>query len=142
HKSFSDFVLNPGRFVDKDLAKICSPSSAVQVRMATCCFQLMHSLRFNICGLPSSLVQDTEVADLPTRINDNIPSSLGYACRHWAEHLSKIEAPDPMATDSIAALFWKWLNEHFLFWIESMNLLNVMRECAFAFTVTRRWLGL
>ncbi|KAJ7861011.1 hypothetical protein B0H14DRAFT_2350382 [Mycena olivaceomarginata] len=142
HKSFSDFVLNPGRFVDKDLAKICSPSSAVQVRMATCCFQLMHSLRFNICGLPSSLVQDTEVADLPTRINDNIPSSLGYACRHWAEHLSKIETQDPMAMDSIAALFWKWLNEHFLFWIESMNLLNVMRECAFAFTVTRRWLGL
>ncbi|KAJ7077606.1 WD40-repeat-containing domain protein [Mycena epipterygia] len=138
HKSFSDFMFNPSRFRDKNLAKISSPTSAVQVRLADCCFQLMRSLRFNICDLPSSFVDDSEIADLPLRINQNISSSLAYACRHWAEHLSKIDIGDPMTTDTP---FWEWLDRCFLFWIEAMNLLNVMRECSLALTTARRWLG-
>ncbi|KAJ7105155.1 WD40-repeat-containing domain protein [Mycena epipterygia] len=141
HKSFSDFIFNPSRFVDKNLAKISSPTSAVQVRLADCCFQLMHSLRFNICDLPSSFIDDSEIADLPLRINQNISSSLAYACRHWAEHLSKIDTGDPTTTDPITALFWEWLDGRFLFWIETMNLLNVMRECSLALTTAHRWLG-
>ncbi|KAJ7077600.1 WD40-repeat-containing domain protein [Mycena epipterygia] len=140
HKSFSDFVFNPSRFRDKNLAKISSPTSAVQVRFADRCFQLMHSLRFNICDLPSSFIDDSEIADLPLRINQNISSSLAYACRHWTEHLSKIDTGDP-TTNPTTALFWEWLDGRFLFWIETMNLLNVMRECSLALTTARRWLG-
>ncbi|KAJ7791624.1 WD40 repeat-like protein [Mycena olivaceomarginata] len=140
HKSFTDFMFESTRFINQELAGITCPPHDVQFRLAASCFRLMASLRFNICGLPSSFIDDSEITDLPTRINNYIPSSLRYACRHWAAHLSKIP-PGTQERRYIIAEINPWLVGKWLFWMEAMNLLNVVGECYHALAALRRWLG-
>ncbi|KAJ7253919.1 hypothetical protein C8J57DRAFT_1658968 [Mycena rebaudengoi] len=78
HKSFTDFMFDPTRFSDQELAMICCPTPDAQFRLAGSCFRLMHSLKFNICDLPSSFLDDSEVDSLDIRINNAIPSPLRY----------------------------------------------------------------
>ncbi|KAJ7091072.1 WD40-repeat-containing domain protein [Mycena epipterygia] len=82
-KSFVDFMFDPTRFTDHELAVICSPTSDAQFRLAMSCFHLMDSLQFNICGLPSSFLNDSEINDFPEHLEKHIPSSLRGE-RLWA----------------------------------------------------------
>ncbi|KAJ7111940.1 quinon protein alcohol dehydrogenase-like superfamily [Mycena epipterygia] len=141
HKSFVDFLFDPTRFDNRKLAMICCPTPAIQARFATSCFRLMNSLRFNICGLPSSFLRDTEIEDLATRVQNSIPSPLQYACRHWAAHLSKIPIEDRTMRENVAAVLQQWFDGRLLFWMETMNLLKMMGECYPQLMAARRWLG-
>ncbi|KAJ7301250.1 hypothetical protein DFH08DRAFT_827729 [Mycena albidolilacea] len=87
HKSFTDFMFDSTRVVNQRLAAICCPMAGVQYRIAISCFHLMDGLRFNICDLPLSFGYDSGIADLSARINDEISSTLRYACCHWATHV-------------------------------------------------------
>lgn len=128
HKSFADFMLDPTRFTNEKLAGRMCPTIDRQVCLATSCFRLMDSLRFNICNLPSSFLEDHEVPELPTSIDDNISSALRYACRHWAAHFSEISLGNEQR-GRLEKMYWEWLEKRSLFWMEVMNLLGVMREC-------------
>ncbi|KAJ6535014.1 WD40-repeat-containing domain protein [Mycena capillaripes] len=140
HKSFSDFMLDPSRFADQKLAEICCPTPATRFRLATRCFHLMDSLRFNICDLPSSFLNDSEVVDLSTRVTKEIPSPLQYACRHWAAHMSRIPVDDDRMREAITVVLETWL-QRLLFWMEAMNLMKVMRESYPALISAHQWLG-
>ncbi|KAJ7257657.1 WD40 repeat-like protein [Mycena rebaudengoi] len=141
HKSFPDFMFDATRFADQDLAAICCPPQDIEFCLAASCFRLMESLRFNICDLPSSFLDDSEVDGLSTVVESNISSSLTYACRHWAEHLSKIPIGDQEIRKAIIVQMQVWLNERLLFWMEAMNLLGVGGECYHALVAARGWLG-
>lgn len=142
HKSFADFIFEPTRFFTQELARITCSSPAVQARLAMSCFRRMNSLCFNICNLPSSFMDDCDIEDLPARVIDKIPSSLRYACRHWAAHLSKIPTATRTTKDNITIVLQTWLDERLLFWMEAMNLLQLMGECYPALMRARRWLGM
>ncbi|KAJ6583549.1 WD40-repeat-containing domain protein [Mycena vulgaris] len=141
HKSFVDFMGDPSRFVKQELAVISCVSPQVQVHLTTTCFRLMDGLRFNICDLPSSFLNDSEIPDLPSRITQSISSTLRYACRHWAAHLSKIQTGDQTKREGIVTLVKRWLNERLLFWFEAMNLLKPMNECYKSLVTAHHWIG-
>ncbi|KAJ7307670.1 WD40 repeat-like protein [Mycena albidolilacea] len=141
HKSFFDFMVDPSRFLNQELAELCCPRPDVHFRLTGRCFHLMDSLRFNICDLPSSFLDDSEVEDLPTRVDKEIPTPLRYACRHWAAHMSKIPVDAGEIREKITVAVETWLDERSLFWMEAMNLLTVMRECYPALMSAHKWLG-
>ncbi|KAJ7720468.1 hypothetical protein DFH07DRAFT_784405 [Mycena maculata] len=142
HKSFTDFMVDPTRFSDQTLAEICCPIPAIQVALTRSCFRLMESLRFNICDLGSSFLNDSEVEGLRKRTHEKIPSTLRYACRHWAVHLSKTPSDDQALRQNIVVDFQRWLEERLLFCqVEAMNLLEMIGECYYALVTARRWLG-
>ncbi|KAJ7091064.1 WD40-repeat-containing domain protein [Mycena epipterygia] len=139
HKSFVDFMLDPTRFRNHKFAMTCCPTSEAQFRLAISCFHLMTSLSFNMCGLPSSFLDDSEIKDLPGRVEKHISSALQYACRHWSTHLSRI--PSGMQKQNIIGNLKRWLDNQSLFWMEAMNLLKVIGECYPALLVVFRWLN-
>ncbi|KAJ6535020.1 WD40-repeat-containing domain protein [Mycena capillaripes] len=128
-------------FTHQKLAEICCPTPATRFRLAIRCFRLMDSLRFNICDLPSSFLNDSEVVDLSTRVTKEIPSPLQYACRHWAAHMSRIPADDDKMREEIIGVLETWLQQRLLFWMEAMNLMKVMRESYPALISAHQWLG-
>ncbi|KAJ6583520.1 WD40-repeat-containing domain protein [Mycena vulgaris] len=141
HKSFVDFMGDPSRFVNQEHATIRCLAPEVQVHLTKTCFRLMDGLRFNICDLPSSFLNDSEIPDLPSHITQSISSALRYACCHWAAHLSKIQTEDQTKREGIVTLVKRWLNERLLFWFEAMNLLKSMNKCYKSLLTAHRWIG-
>jgi len=76
HASFYDFLLDKTRsgefFIDEaDVHR--------ELALASLCV-MQDGLRFNICGLETSYVRNSEVADLAMKIEKNIPLHLLYSC--------------------------------------------------------------
>jgi hypothetical protein len=76
-------------------------------------------LRFNICHLESSYIRNHDITDLATRVKENIPEHLSYACRHFADHLSGLKNDG-----SLQAPVKEFLYEKLLFWLEVLSLLG------------------
>ncbi|KAF8753734.1 ribosomal large subunit assembly [Rhizoctonia solani] len=113
HASFLDFMFSNQR----SGAYFCDVVEHSQL-LAQRCFSVMkEQLRFNICDLESSFVSDTQVHNMSARVQKNIPSTLAYACRYWASHLTL--APK---SDVLFATLEDFLSHRLLFWMEVLNL--------------------
>ena len=83
HASFYDFLLDEGRSREFFIQK-----GDVNYDLVVASFSIMQMcLHFNICGLETSYVLNSDVADLDKRVEKNIPSHVLYACQFWASHL-------------------------------------------------------
>ena len=60
------------------------------------CFSVMEQLKFNICGLTSSFISNSEVHDLEKRIKENISETCQYACQFWSYHVIHCEMKEMM----------------------------------------------
>ena len=89
---------------------------------------MARELRFNICGLSSSFVQNADVEDLKSSIAANIPPHLHLACFTWTYHVSQIQVFEPTLVQMISDFF----RFHLLFWLEVMSLTNRSAEKALA----------
>ncbi|KAF8746895.1 WD40 repeat-like protein, partial [Rhizoctonia solani] len=113
HASFLDFMFSNQR----SGAYFCDVVEHSQL-LARRCFSVMkEQLKFNICDLESSFVSDTQVHNMSARVQKSIPSTLAYACRYWASHLTL--APK---SDVLFATLEDFLSHRLLFWIEVLNL--------------------
>jgi len=117
HTSFRDFLQDRKRsngfFVD---------ISKRDAEFAVTCLDIMqNTLRFNICGLESSYVDNNAVPDLRSRIEKTIPPDLSYACLFWADHL-RSSPITPNIIDQVT-LFMK---TQFLHWWEVMSLTSAV----------------
>jgi hypothetical protein len=84
HKSFPDFLMDPGRCKDK---RFFVDPPVHHRRILFSCLDLMRErLRRNICNLDDYTVL-SEVKDLPTHLKTHIGDALGYACQFWTSHL-------------------------------------------------------
>ncbi|KIK13712.1 hypothetical protein PISMIDRAFT_118339 [Pisolithus microcarpus 441] len=130
HASFYDFLTDHTRsgiyFIDTS----CSNDLAVAT------LQILHELQFNICGLESSYLSNTEVADLPDRIKKNISPHLSYSCQFWSQHLEKT-AFDIGLAQLVKALVG---SERILFWLEAMSLMGRVGNAATALISAAKWL--
>ncbi|CAE6429606.1 unnamed protein product [Rhizoctonia solani] len=112
HASFPDYILSQersGRFY-------CNVPIHSQLITAQC-FEIMKTqLRFNICSIQSSFIPDDKIPNLKEQIK-NISEELFYVCRFWADHLSLVEASDPLL-DTL----YDFLTQYLLFWMEVLNL--------------------
>jgi len=135
HLSFRDFMLDDKRNKDPNF-------QIDQLKTHTRLFQrsidIMSStqgLKRNIAGLESP---GTCIADVKTgtphdadeedeigerRNNLNIRPELQYACRFWAYHLQKIEDKRELLHSVL-----KFLEEHFLHWLEALGLMAKVNE--------------
>ncbi|KAJ7166647.1 hypothetical protein C8R46DRAFT_1350962 [Mycena filopes] len=142
HKSFPDFLTDPTRFADPDLAATCCLNSgSIQIILLTSCFRLMESLCFNICDLPSSFRQDREVDNLPKRVAASIPYILVYACSYWAVHLGAIPLSDQKLIEQTLVAIDRWLNRKSLFWMEAMHLAEMWEKCQATLRMVVVWLA-
>jgi hypothetical protein len=116
HQSFVDFL------IDKDACPtpfLIEPTHQNR-KMALSCLSLMESnLRFNICQLESSYLANSDIHDLPLRVERSIPPHLLYASCFWADHLSEAEH-----NEEIGYLLQSFMQNQFLFWLEAMSLCN------------------
>ena len=97
---------------------------------------MQTGLRFNICGLETSYVSNSKVADLEKRVEENIPPHLLYACQFWAIHLK-----DARFDAELAKLVgWLVTGEQMLFWLEVLGVSKLIREAYWALISVERWL--
>ncbi|KAL4078818.1 hypothetical protein V8B97DRAFT_2067943 [Scleroderma yunnanense] len=132
HASFYDFLLDAKRseefFVDQH---------DIHRNLALASLHVMQSgLRFNICALPTSYVRNSDMVDLPKRVEENILSHLLYCCRFWATHLQEVEFDSDLA--ECVRLFVT--GEKLLFWMEALEVSKFIGEAYRALTSAERWL--
>ncbi|KAF5374038.1 hypothetical protein D9757_010074 [Collybiopsis confluens] len=114
HKSFHDFF-------EKGFVGLYETLLAKQ-----CLRIMLHSLHFNMCDLPSSYLLDSEVPDLPRKVNQKLGNEIGYAVCHGMAHIIQVSQD---GTEEVLMLLQEFEKEKILFWIEAMNLLNKRSEC-------------
>ncbi|CAE6465400.1 unnamed protein product [Rhizoctonia solani] len=128
HKSFSDYMLrsSPGDF------------KGYSGLLAHRCFDIMKKqLKFNICGLDSSFIPDSDVKDIQKRVDTMIPAPLVYASRYWSDHLSLAGSSDKLLTE-----LNEFLSQRLLFWMEVLNLKRCIGMGVGALLKAQSWLSI
>ncbi|KAF9547029.1 YVTN repeat-like/Quino protein amine dehydrogenase [Agrocybe pediades] len=112
HASFPDFLFDKFR----SLRFQCDPRE-FHAELSCFCFSVMEKeLRFNICGLETSFLLDSDVPDLQEKIERNISDALFYSCKHWSNHLVNGSFAEVIHTKLVC-----FLATHLLFWMEVLN---------------------
>ena len=125
HLSFRDFLLNQNRCLDD---RYWVNEQEAHHKLALDCMRLLSSsLQRNICHLPSLGTLKSEIAQKD--IDSALPPAVQYACRYWADHAQKgkVELLDHGCVH-------KFLQQHFLHWVEAMSLIGKISEAIIAIT--------
>jgi hypothetical protein len=131
HLSFTEFICDPKR---------CDHSFVIDSihhnrTMTLACLRLMKAgLRFNICELETSHLRNKDIPDLATRINTFLPTRLFYACQFWVDHL-QATVFDVEILDGVK----EFLYFRFLYWLEVLSLIEMMRIASPALLVINGW---
>ncbi|EGN94771.1 hypothetical protein SERLA73DRAFT_162851 [Serpula lacrymans var. lacrymans S7.3] len=125
HLSFMEFLLDSDWCPDAFRIHR-NTESARNLDLLRGCMQIMQNpkdgLRFNICGIETSYLRNSDIKDREKRIKDNIPDHLSYSSRYWGEHLADARA-------SLAGCAWlaemlqRFFKHKLLHWLEVMSLL-------------------
>jgi hypothetical protein len=129
HASFGEYM----RDIARSGTDVFHRLEKHHIYLAGCCFQAMDlHLKFNICELPSSYLDDEDIPDLARRKDEKLPMHLRYACVSWAHHLRG-------TTRSLLASLEYFTLTHLLFWLEVMGLIGQGREAAPMLLHARNW---
>jgi len=149
HASFPDFLfsqararisISPHRNLPTHTFDVFCDAPAHHGILAQRCFCVMQeSLHFNMCGLPSSYVFDSEVPGLDASIDETFTPALRYVSRHWARHLLWA-VPAKNDADELFCGLKSFLCNKLLFWMEFMNLLGAKSECSSLLKDAELWL--
>jgi hypothetical protein len=120
HLSISDFFLSDRCEYQANLREAHAQQSIA------CLETMIKELRFNICQLDDSRLANTNVKDLQSRIEENIPDSLQYSSLYWSSHLCL--SPDrlnrdPQALENLKGFFE---GSYPLFWIEVLSIMGMV----------------
>ncbi|KAF9064575.1 hypothetical protein BDP27DRAFT_1470619 [Rhodocollybia butyracea] len=120
HSSFYDFLQNPA----------CSGQFFVDVSdhhigLAEGCLRVLNDqLCFNICHLASSYLPNTEINDLPDRMEKYITPELSYASQYWIHHLVMVPS---VAVEVLVPQVERLLQTRFFFWLEVLSVFGSVR---------------
>ncbi|KAL5480181.1 hypothetical protein ACEPAI_1451 [Sanghuangporus weigelae] len=115
-KSFLGFMSNRVRsgWISVDIGSI-------NIAIARRCLDTMRiGLKFNICDLESSYLENKAVSDLACRVKENIPEKLQYSCSYWMEHIAQggdVHVLQGFVIDLLGS-------PRSLYWIEVLSLLS------------------
>jgi len=138
HKSFPDFLLDPGRCQDKRF--FVEPASHHAEILLACLRLVEKRLKKNICNLDDYAVL-SEVKDLSTQKKTHIGDALEYACRFWTKHLLKIPSSSPYAEEVEKAID-KFFTVYLLHWIEVLALTRNLGAGVYAMDDIEKWYDL
>ncbi|EJC99701.1 WD40 repeat-like protein [Fomitiporia mediterranea MF3/22] len=93
--------------------------------LARGCLDQMHSqLKFNICGLASSYLPNSEVMNLASKTAERIPKILRYSSLYWMDHI--LQSSDAQSfINSVTELLY---SPKALFWIEILSLMGALEN--------------
>jgi len=100
---------------------------AAHVQQGIACLETMlKQLRFNICRLEDSRLANTDIKDLPSRIETNISEPLQYSSLYWSIHLCS--TPDDTHHDPrvLGGLKEFFEGLYPLFWIEILSVMGMV----------------
>jgi len=117
HKSFPDFLTDPGRCTDHQF--FIDPSAHKEI-FFTCLNVMKKRLKRNICQLDDHTAL-SKIEDLPTLRATHIGKTLEYACQYWTYHLAKIPGNSNGGEDVQKAIE-DFFTTGFLFWVEVLIL--------------------
>jgi hypothetical protein len=133
HKSFPDFITNPTRCLDKRF--YISPENFHHELVLSSLRLMNGTLEQNILSLPDYAL-NSEIVDLPTRVEDQISAALQYACKSWYTHLAKTRKDVADITSALCC----FLGEKFLAWLEVLSVLGAVRNAVVALETLIPWL--
>ncbi|KAG8708632.1 hypothetical protein FRC09_001120, partial [Ceratobasidium sp. 395] len=115
HHSFMDYITDSSR--SKDL---CVDLKRQNTILAECCLEVMNKdLKFNICGLETSHLLNTQVQNLDGRVQNTIRPHLSYSCLYWSSHVADGNI------DALEAHLRQFLFQiPLVYWIEALSLLG------------------
>ncbi|CAE6383525.1 unnamed protein product [Rhizoctonia solani] len=132
HASFPDFLFDKAR----STRFYCDEAKHSQL-LAERCFKVMEDqLRFNICGLESSFVADSQVENIEDRITRSISPTLSYVAHHWGDHVVK-----STPCDAVRKGLEDFLLYRLLFWIEVMSLKRTLDKGISMLSALKPWLA-
>ncbi|KAI9460067.1 WD40-repeat-containing domain protein [Boletus coccyginus] len=85
---------------------------------------MKNGLQFNICGLESSYLRNSDVPDLAQRIRERFSPHLSYSCRFWTAHVHGSTFDTHLANELCS--FFK--DQRLIFWFEALGLLGCIVE--------------
>ena len=136
HKSFPDFIIDPTRCINQ---RFCISPSDHHLELLIGCLGLMNQkLEKNIYKLPDA-VMNVEVDNLQDRAGQYIDPSLQYACKSWHKHLVYVHAT-PAQRLKITSILHQFLEEKFIFWLEVLSVLGIVRGAIHALGGAAKWL--
>ena len=117
HKSFPDFLMDPGRCEDKQL--FVEPTIH-HTEILLLCLRLMGRELKNICNSGGSTAS-SEVKDLSACQKNHIGDALEYACCFWIKHLLEVPSSSPRVGE-VGNEIKKFFTTHLLHWTEALVL--------------------
>ena len=102
------------------------------------CFDRMRELlRYDICGLKTSLMLNENVPDLDERVKKNIPSFLKYICCNWFNHIRDVPYSQELCEQLKSFAYFQ-----LLFWFEVLSLTETFSSHAgTALVYATQWVG-
>ncbi|KAF8750315.1 WD domain, G-beta repeat [Rhizoctonia solani] len=131
HASFPDFMFDKAR----STRFYCDEAKHSQL-LGERCFKVMKDqLRFNICGLESSFVTDSEVQNIGDRITRSISPTLSYVAHYWGHHVVK-----GTPCEAVRKGLEDFLSYRLLFWMEVMSLKRTLDKGISMLSALKAWL--
>jgi hypothetical protein len=117
HTSFRDFL------TDKDRsAAFYVDTTTEHKNLVSASLEIMKSLQFNICQLPTSYERNRNIENLDTKIQQFIPAHLSYESNFWADHLENLAFNEAFSSE-----IKDFMNSRFLYWLEVLSLTGSVR---------------
>ena len=134
HKSFPDFLTDPGQCEDK---RFFVDPSVQHTELVLSCLNLMKKrLKRNICNLDDHTIL-SEVENLSTHQKTHIGNALEYAYRFWTRHLVKISSDNYNA--EIQKAIDEFFTTHLLSWIEVLATMGDLGIGVYAINDIKQW---
>ena len=120
HLSISDF------FISDECPSECrvDPRDANIQLGISCLTTMIDQLRFNICKLEDSRLDNADIKDLQSRIEQNISDAFQYSCLYWSSHLCSSPKNDDWRGWELLKKFIE--GQYPLFWIEGLSLMGMV----------------
>jgi hypothetical protein len=126
HTSFREYLTTPQRS-----GLFCVRDAFSHADLALACLGVLNSeLCFNICGLETSYLRNSQVTNLKAQVEQCILPYLSYACQFWGRHLTQITTSNQLP--ALYSHLQSFLHQKFLYWLEVLSLLqsvNVAYSC-------------
>ena len=135
HKSFPDFLTDPGRC--KDDRFFINPSVYHQEILFSCLSLMKERLKKNICNLDNYALL-SEVVDISGLKKEHIGAALGYACQFWTKHLVGVPSSGHNVEEVCKAVD-EFFTKHLLFWIEVLVIMGNLDVGVYAINDVRQW---
>jgi hypothetical protein len=137
HPSFRDFLTTQERCQDPHFFIAAGHTHA---QLVLHCLKIMLKfLKRNICNVDNTVVLNSEIPDLESKLKNCVPPALSYACQYWGAHLLQSTASDSNLHKEILNKLLEFTSIKLLCWIEVLSLEGKFSTCIDNLVAVMSW---